>query len=88
MPMSVEAVIAMQACARLGITHSVVFGGFSAKSVQERVIDAGATLVIAADEQMRGGKAIALKPAIDEALAMGGCEAVRKVIVYERMGAR
>jgi acetyl-CoA synthetase len=86
MPMSIEAVIAMQACARLGITHSVVFGGFSAKSVQERVVDAGATLVIAADEQMRGGKAIALKPAIDEAFAMGGCEAVRKVIVYQRTG--
>jgi acetyl-CoA synthetase len=57
MPMSIEVVVAMQACARLGITHSVVFGGFSAKSVQERIVDAGATLVIAADEQMRGGKA-------------------------------
>jgi acetyl-CoA synthetase len=88
MPMSIEAVIAMQACARLGITHSVVFGGFSAKSVQERVIDAGATLVIAADEQMRGGKAIALKPAIDEAFSMGGCEGVRKVIVYRRTGGK
>jgi acetyl-CoA synthetase len=88
MPMSIEAVVAMQACARLGITHSVVFGGFSAKSVQERIVDAGATLVIAADEQMRGGKAIALKPAIDEAFAMGGCEAVRKVIVYRRTGGK
>jgi acetyl-CoA synthetase len=88
MPMSIEAVVAMQACARLGITHSVVFGGFSAKSVQERVVDAGATLVIAADEQMRGGKAIALKPAIDEAFAMGGCEGVRKVIVYQRTGGK
>jgi acetyl-CoA synthetase len=88
MPMSIEAVIAMQACARLGITHSVVFGGFSAKSVQERIVDAGATLVIAADEQMRGGKAIALKPAIDDAFAMGGCEAVRKVIVYRRTGGK
>jgi acetyl-CoA synthetase len=88
MPMSIEAVVAMQACARLGITHSVVFGGFSAKSVQERVIDAGATLVIAADEQMRGGKAIALKPAIDEAFTMGGCEGVRKVIVYQRTGGK
>jgi len=77
LPMSIEAVVAMQACARLGITHSVVFGGFSAKSVQERVVDAGATLVIAADEQMRGGKAIPLKPAIDEAFALGGCEGVR-----------
>jgi acetyl-CoA synthetase len=88
MPMSIEAVVAMQACARLGITHSVVFGGFSAKSVQERIVDAGATLVLAADEQMRGGKAIALKPAIDEAFAMGGCEAVRKVIVYRRTGGK
>ena len=86
MPMSIEAVVAMQACARLGLTHSVVFGGFSAKSVQERIIDAGATLVIAADEQLRGGKAIPLKPAVDEAIAMGGCEAVRKVIVYKRTG--
>jgi acetyl-CoA synthetase len=86
MPMSIEVVVAMQACARLGITHSVVFGGFSAKSVQERIVDAGATLVITADEQMRGGKAIPLKPAIDEAFAMGGCEAVRKVIVYKRTG--
>ncbi len=86
MPMSAEAVIAMQACARLGITHSVVFGGFSAKSVQERVIDAGATLIIAADEQMRGGRAIALKAAIDDAFSMGGCEKVRHVIVYQRTG--
>jgi acetyl-CoA synthetase len=86
MPMSIEVVVAMQACARLGITHSVVFGGFSAKSVQERIVDAGATLVITADEQMRGGKAIPLKPAIDEAFALGGCEAVRKVIVYRRTG--
>ena len=51
MPMSIEAVVAMQACARLGLTHSVVFGGFSAKSLQERIVDAGATLVIAADGQ-------------------------------------
>ena len=86
MPMSIEAVIAMQACARLGIIHSVVFGGFSAKSVQERIVDIGASLVIAADEQMRGGKAIALKPAVDEAFTMGGCDAVRHVIVYKRTG--
>jgi acetyl-CoA synthetase len=88
MPMSIEAVIAMQACARLGVTHSVVFGGFSAKSVQERIVDVGATLVIAADEQMRGGKAIPLKPAIDEAFSLGSCEAVRKVIVYRRTGGK
>jgi acetyl-CoA synthetase len=88
MPMSIEAVIAMQACARIGVTHSVVFGGFSAKSLQERIVDVGATLVIAADEQMRGGKAIALKPAVDEAYAMGGCEAVRHTIVYRRTGGK
>jgi acetyl-CoA synthetase len=86
MPMSIEAVVAMQACARLGVTHSVVFGGFSAKSLQERIVDVGATLVIAADEQLRGGKAIALKPAVDEAYAMGGCDAVRHTIVYRRTG--
>jgi acetyl-CoA synthetase len=88
MPMSIEAVVAMQACARLGITHSVVFGGFSAKSLHERITDVGATLVLTADEQMRGGKAIALKPAVDEALAMGGCEAVRHCIVYKRTGGK
>lgn len=86
MPMSIEAVIAMQACARIGVTHSVVFGGFSAKSLQERIVDVGASLVIAADEQMRGGRAIALKPAVDEAYAMGGCDAVRHTIVYRRTG--
>src|SRR5215467_3092216 len=86
MPMSIEAVIAMQACARIAATHSVVFGGFSAKSVQERVIDAGAVAVITADGQMRGGKEIPLKPVVDEALGMGGCEAIKNVIVYKRSG--
>ncbi|HZZ92686.1 MAG TPA: acetate--CoA ligase [Usitatibacter sp.] len=86
MPMSVEAVVAMQGCARIGATHSVVFGGFSAKSVQERIIDAGAIALITADGQMRGGKEIALKPACDEAFAMGGCEGVKSVIVYRRTG--
>jgi acetyl-CoA synthetase len=88
MPMSIEAIVAMQACARLGIIHSVVFGGFSAKSVQERIQDAGASLVIACDEQVRGGKNIPLKPAVDEALAIGGCEFVRNVIVYRRTGGK
>jgi acetyl-CoA synthetase len=86
MPMSIEAVVAMQACARIGATHSVVFGGFSAKSLQERIIDAGATEVITADGQFRGGREIPLKPAVDEAFAMGGCENVRNVIVYRRTG--
>src|SRR5215831_16626804 len=86
MPMSIEAVAAMQACARIGATHSVVFGGFSAKSLQERIIDAGAVAVITADEQARGGKHLPLKAIVDEAIAMGGCEAVRNVIVYRRTG--
>ena len=86
MPMSIEAVVAMQACARLGLTHSVVFGGFSAKSLQERIVDAGATLVIAADGQYRGGKALPLMPAVIDAFALGGCEAVRHVVVYRRTG--
>ena len=86
MPMSIEAVVAMHACVRLGLTHSVVFGGFSAKSLQERIVDVGASLVITADEQVRGGKTIPLKPAVEDAFAMGGCDAVRKVVVYRRTG--
>src|SRR6266699_1458797 len=86
MPMSIEVVTAMQACARIGATHSVVFGGFSAKSLQERIIDAGAVAVITADGQMRGGKEIALKPAVDEAFTLGGCEGVKNVVVYKRTG--
>src|SRR6266536_338859 len=88
MPMSIEAVAAMQACARIGATHSVVFGGFSAKSLEERIIDAGAVAVITADEQMRGGKALPIKPAIDEALSLGGCEGVKNVVVYKRTGTK
>lgn len=87
MPMSVEAVVAMQACARIGAIHSVVFGGFSAKSLHERITDAQAVAVLTADGQYRGGKMIPLKPAVDEALAMGGCEAVHTVVVYRRTGA-
>jgi acetyl-CoA synthetase len=86
MPMSVEAVIAMQACARIGATHSVVFGGFSAKSLHERIVDAGAVAVITADGGMRGGKEVPLKPAVDEAFAMGECDHVKHVVVYKRTG--
>jgi acetyl-CoA synthetase len=88
MPMSIELIVAMQACARIGAPHSVVFGGFSAKSLQERIVDVGAVAVITADEQARGGKHLPLKAIVDEALGMGGCEAVRKVIVYRRTGGK
>ncbi|WP_035383448.1 acetate--CoA ligase [Ferriphaselus sp. R-1] len=87
LPMSVEAVVAMQACARIGAIHSVVFGGFSSKSLHERITDAQAVAVITSDGQFRGGKAMPLKPAVDEALSFGGCEAVHSVIVYRRTGA-
>jgi len=86
MAMSVEGIVAMQACARLGATHSVVFGGFSAKALHERVVDVGAVAVITADEQMRGGKALPLKAIVDEALALPAGDAVRNVIVYRRTG--
>ena len=84
MPMTIEGIVAMQACARLGATHSVVFGGFSAKAVHERIVDVGACAVITANYQMRGGKELALKAVVDEALQMGGCECVKHVFVYER----
>jgi acetyl-CoA synthetase len=86
MPMSVEGVAAMQACARIGATHSVVFGGFSAQSLRDRINDAGAVMVITADEQARGGKHLPLKAIVDEAIGLGGCEAVKDVIVYRRTG--
>ena len=84
MPMGVEGVIAMQACARLGITHSVVFGGFSARALQDRIVDVGAVGVITANFQVRGGRELPLKAIVDEALSLGGCENVKSVLVYER----
>jgi acetyl-CoA synthetase len=84
MPMTIEGVVAMQACARIGATHSVVFGGFSAKSLQERIIDAGAVAVITANFQMRGGKELGLKSIVDEAIALGGCDTLKTVLVYMR----
>jgi len=86
MSMSIEGIVAMQACARIGATHSVVFGGFSAKSLQERIVDVGAKVVITADEQMRGGKKLPLKTVVDEALALGAADVVEHVIIYQRTG--
>jgi len=86
MSMSIEGVVAMQACARIGAIHSVVFGGFSAQSVRDRIEGAGAVMVITADQQVRGGKKLPLKAIVDEAISMGGCESVRDVIVYRRTG--
>jgi acetyl-CoA synthetase len=85
MPLIPEAVIAMQACARIGAVHSVVFGGFSANAVKERIEDAGARLVVTADGGWRGGHAVDLKGAVDKSLA-DGCPTVEKVIVYRRTG--
>ncbi len=84
MPMTVEGVVAMQACARIGAIHSVVFGGFSAKALQERIMDAGAVAVITANFQMRGGKELPLKAIVDDGIAMGGCDCVQTVFVFQR----
>ncbi|WP_436310505.1 acetate--CoA ligase [Variovorax sp. LjRoot130] len=86
MSMSIEGVVAMQACARIGATHSVVFGGFSAQSLRDRIQDVGAVMVITADEQLRGGKQLPLKAIVDDAIALGGCESVKDVLVYQRTG--
>ena len=86
MAMGIEGIVAMLACARIGAIHSVVFGGFSAQSVRDRINDAGAVAVITTDEQCRGGKKLPLKPAVDEGIALGGCESIKTVIVFKRTG--
>lgn len=83
MPMTPEAVVAMQACARIGAIHSVVFGGFSAESLKDRIEDAGARMLITADGGNRGGKIVELKQAADKALD-AGCPSIEKVVVYQR----
>ena len=86
MPMCPEAVITMHACARIGAIHSVVFGGFSARSLYDRVVDAEARMVITADAGRRGGKFVHLKAAVDQALEYGE-HGVRRVIVFRHSGA-
>ncbi len=85
MPMIPEAAISMLACAKIGAIHSVVFGGFSAEALKDRIIDAEAKLVITSDGAYRKGKPYMLKPVVDEALKEG-CECVKKVCIVERNG--
>ena len=84
MPMIPEAAMAMLACARIGAMHSVVFGGFSAESLASRIRDCASTLVITADEGVRGGKKIPLKASTDDAVK--SCPTVQKVLVVKRTG--
>jgi acetyl-CoA synthetase len=86
MPMIPEAVVAMLACARIGAIHSVVFGGFSPESLAGRIEDCASTIVITADEGIRGGKKIPLKANVDEAIATHGLK-VKDVVVVRRTGA-
>jgi acetyl-CoA synthetase len=87
LPMIPEAAVAMLACARIGATHSVVFGGFSAESLAGRIADCGSQVVITADEGIRGGKRIALKANVDAALATSAGQGVKHVLVVRRLGA-
>ncbi|CAF0795170.1 unnamed protein product [Rotaria sp. Silwood1] len=84
MPMVVDTCIALLACARIGAIHSVVFGGFSANSVAERISDCDASIVITNDFGVRGGKCIPLKSKIDQALTMTQCTSVKTVLVFQR----
>ena len=85
MPMVPEAVVAMQACARIGAIHSVVFGGFSAESLRDRIEDTQAVMVITADGGTRGGKTVELKKETDKTLSKG-CVSINNVIVLKRSG--
>ncbi|WP_201624380.1 acetate--CoA ligase [Psychrobacter immobilis] len=86
MPMIPEAMVAMLACTRIGAVHSVVFGGFSAESLGNRIIDSQSKLVITADEGIRGNKRTPLKASVDRALDMDGTDSVTNVIVVHRTG--
>ncbi len=87
LPMIPEAVVAMLACARIGAIHMVVFGGFSARSIADRVCDCDSKLIITADQGMRGGKPVVLKANVDAALGMPGTNSVETVLVVRHTGA-
>lgn len=86
LPMIVDAAVAMLACARIGAVHSVVFGGFAANSIADRVIDCQSKLIITADEGLRGGKKIPLKANVDAALKIPGTNTVETVLVVRHTG--
>jgi acetyl-CoA synthetase len=86
LPMIPEIAIAMLACARIGAIHSVVFAGFSSEALGSRISDCGSTLVITADEGLRGGRRVPLKPSVDVALSIEGTECVKHVLVVRRTG--
>ncbi|HHW4680301.1 MAG TPA: acetate--CoA ligase [Xylella taiwanensis] len=86
LPMIPDAVVAMLACARIGAIHSVVFGGFAANSIADRVIDCGSKLIITADEGLRGGRKIPLKANVDAALKINGTQTVETVLVVRHTG--
>lgn len=83
MPMTPQAIYAMQACARIGAVHSVVFGGFSPSAIADRIKDSGAKVVITSDQGRRGGNAVPLKANVDEALAQPGVDTVEAVVVHQ-----
>ena len=86
MPMTPQAIYAMQACARIGAVHSVVFGGFSPSAIADRIQDSGAKVVITSDQGRRGGNAVPLKANVDEALTQAGVTSVEHVVVHQLTG--
>ena len=84
MPMIPEAAYAMLACARIGAIHSVVFGGFSPESLKDRILDADCSIVVTANEGVRGGKTIPLKKNVD--VALKNCPSVEHCLVIKRTG--
>ncbi|CCQ09548.1 Acetyl-coenzyme A synthetase [Pseudoalteromonas luteoviolacea B = ATCC 29581] len=86
MPMTPQAIYAMQACARIGAIHSVVFGGFSPTAIADRIVDSGAKVVITSDEGRRGGNCVPLKANVDEALRNPSVKTIEHVVVHKLTG--